>query len=106
MIKKVLWIVFVGMLFFALPATAQEETTWHGCLLNSWPEYDKPEMLVMYDITLPANTRLPATVTIKIPAAAGEPSRRGRGEVPHERHVLVRDRLARGSDACPRHRAT
>ncbi len=74
MIKKVLWIVFVGMLFFTLPATAQEENHLARVFAQFWPEYDKPEMLVMYDITLPANTRLPATVTIKIPAAAGEPS--------------------------------
>jgi hypothetical protein len=38
-----------------------------------WPEYDRPEALVIYRIELPAEVELPATVEIPIPADTGEP---------------------------------
>ncbi len=37
-----------------------------------WPEYDEPTMLVIYDITLPAGTPLPAVLSIRIPRTAGD----------------------------------
>jgi len=39
-----------------------------------WPEYDRPEMLVIYRATLAADAELPAEVRFEIPAAAGEPN--------------------------------
>jgi hypothetical protein len=39
-----------------------------------WPEYDRPEVLVIYRITLSPSVSLPTDLTFKIPVAAGEPS--------------------------------
>jgi hypothetical protein len=41
--------------------------------VNLWPEHDWPDMLVIYRGTLPADTPLPATLTLRLPARIGEP---------------------------------
>jgi hypothetical protein len=38
-----------------------------------WPEYDRPEVLVIYRAQLPSSVSLPTTVTLPIPSAVGEP---------------------------------
>ncbi len=42
--------------------------------VSIWPEYDKPSVLVMYNIYLPKGTSLPAQLRIPIPARAGAPN--------------------------------
>ncbi len=39
-----------------------------------WPEYDRPGVLVMYDLHLPADTPLPAEVPLRLPARVRAPS--------------------------------
>lgn len=39
-----------------------------------WPEYDQPKMLVIFHLTLSADTELPAQLAIHIPATAGRPN--------------------------------
>ncbi len=39
-----------------------------------WPEYDKPEVLVIYSGDLPPDTPLPARLTFRIPKSAGDAS--------------------------------
>ncbi len=41
--------------------------------IDIWPEYDQPSVLVIYHITLSAQVGLPATISIRIPAAVGKP---------------------------------
>jgi len=38
-----------------------------------WPEYDRPEALVMYRATLKADAALPAEVALRVPAAVDKP---------------------------------
>lgn len=63
-------------LFSILPSQvrAQEEIELSYVEVDFWPEYDSPEMLVIYRITLPPTVSLPVDLTFRIPAAAGEPS--------------------------------
>ncbi|MGB9673785.1 MAG: zinc-ribbon domain-containing protein [Anaerolineales bacterium] len=42
--------------------------------VDLWPEYDRPSVLVIYHITLPADLKLPQELKIRIPTAAGEPN--------------------------------
>jgi hypothetical protein len=42
--------------------------------ISLWPEYDQPNMLVIYHLTLSADTELPAQLSIHIPATAGRPN--------------------------------
>ena len=60
---------FVGV----IPALAQDVTQLARLNVRLWPEYDNPEMLVIYDLTLPAGTRLPAALSLRIPASSGGP---------------------------------
>lgn len=39
-----------------------------------WPEFDQPSVLVIYHITLPAQVRLPAKMSLSIPSIAGAPN--------------------------------
>lgn len=55
-------------------APAQQETvTIETILVDVWPEYDRPSILVIYHVTLSSQTRLPAELTFRIPASAGSP---------------------------------
>jgi hypothetical protein len=60
-----------------------------------WPEFDRPDVLVIYTFNLHASTSLPANITLRIPAAAGEPhavavgpSLPQVGDVPYSRQVV------------------
>lgn len=73
---RVLFILFIGCLF-GLPLVnglAQSPQTLSGLQVELWPEYDRPSVLVIYRITLPANVSLPTDLTFRIPAVAGEPN--------------------------------
>jgi hypothetical protein len=41
--------------------------------VDIWPEYDRPDVLVIYRVTLSSTTALPAALTLRIPADAGSP---------------------------------
>jgi len=41
--------------------------------ISLWPEYDQPDVLVMYDITLPNDAALPFHLEVSLPAAVGKP---------------------------------
>lgn len=42
--------------------------------VDLWPEYDRPGVLVIYRATISPGVRLPAAMSLRIPAAAGAPS--------------------------------
>jgi hypothetical protein len=42
--------------------------------VDVWPEYDQPSVLVIYNITLASTTSLPASLSVRIPAAVGKPA--------------------------------
>jgi hypothetical protein len=71
------WVIpLILLLFLILPlrAHAQDSTTFSSMVIEIWPEYDKPSVLVIYQITLDSATTFPATLSIRIPTAAGEPN--------------------------------
>jgi hypothetical protein len=70
------WIVMLLILVWFTPAQIQAKTppTLASLEVDLWPEYDKPSMLVIYRITLDANTPLPVDLDIQIPTAAGDPA--------------------------------
>lgn len=68
-------IVLVLVLLCSLAGVAQAQATVGFETLDVllWPEYDQPEMLVVYRITLSDSTGLPAQFDLHIPRAAGSP---------------------------------
>lgn len=67
------FIALAVLLTVFFPARAQEEIVLENLLVDIWPEYDKPAVLVIYHITLSASTSLPAQMSIRLPTAAGTP---------------------------------
>lgn len=70
------WLVLILLaLILIMPAAAaaQAEITIERMEVDLWPEYDRPDVLVIYHIFLPATTVFPAELSLRIPAAAGDP---------------------------------
>jgi hypothetical protein len=69
-------LIFMIFIFLVLPtlAHAQNPISFSSMFIQIWPEYDKPSVLVIYQITLAPSTTYPAQVSILIPTAAGEPN--------------------------------
>jgi hypothetical protein len=57
----------------AEPVAAQTGLKIERLQIDLWSEYDRADMLVIYRGTLPADTPLPATLTLRLPARVGEP---------------------------------
>lgn len=51
----------------ALTAQAQSEPHIQNLLVELWPEFDRPELLVIYRVELSSDTPLPATLTFPLP---------------------------------------
>lgn len=68
-------IILLFVLLFSLAGSVQAQSAVEFETLTAmlWPEYDRPDMLVIYRITLSDATRLPAQVNLRIPRSAGEP---------------------------------
>lgn len=75
MLKKAPFVLLV-LICLLLPASAfaQTDARLAEARVDLWPEYDKPSVLVIYHLTLPAGVTLPAEVRLRIPAAAGAPN--------------------------------
>lgn len=67
-------LLILSTLLIVPPAVyAQEGLTLSNLEIDLWPEYDRPAVLVIYRVQLPASTSLPAELTLRIPASVGEP---------------------------------
>lgn len=71
--KIVLPLCFLFLLIFPGRVQAQQAIEFESVQVSLWPEYDRPELLVFYDLTLSSQTSLPANLQIRIPRVAGEP---------------------------------
>jgi len=71
-----LFVLFVSLLAFANlnPVQAQGAIKLSRLEVDLWPEYDRPSVLVIYHIALPASVSLPADLSLRIPAESGDPS--------------------------------
>lgn len=57
----------------AWPSVAQTEPRIGGLRVDLWPEYDRPEMLIVYRGVLPSDLAVPATLSLRIPARVAQP---------------------------------
>jgi len=69
--RKLIFLI-LALALLALPnlAAAQSEVTFEEVRIQLWPEYDRPEVLVMYSISFPAETTLPVEAQVRVPANA------------------------------------
>lgn len=70
------WIILFCILFGLTGvgiAHAQTPLEFETVQVDLWPEYDRPEVLVIYRIALSSTASLPAKLSLRIPAAVGQP---------------------------------
>lgn len=53
--------------------TAQNEPEMDSVMVDLWPEFDRPSMLVIFHLTVSPQTKLPLQVELRIPTDAGAP---------------------------------
>jgi hypothetical protein len=61
------WLILALTLLLSLPVQAQIPPQIQNLSVEVWPEFDRPETLVIYRATLSTNTSLPAEVTFQLP---------------------------------------
>ena len=67
------WLIFVlavALLLVPTLAYAQSDVKIKNLSVQIWPEYDRPEVLVMYSLELAEDTPLPAELRIRVPVNA------------------------------------
>ncbi len=74
MLKKAIILVLLWLLWVPGAAFAQSSLRLPDVEVDLWPEFDRPSMLVIYRVTLSAQTTLPVDINLRIPAAAGAPN--------------------------------
>lgn len=71
---RTLWLIL--LFFLAVPiitARAQASLEIETLQIDLWPEYDRPDVLVIYHITISATSKLPAQMSLRIPREASAP---------------------------------
>lgn len=88
--RQITLFILALLLIIPFSVSAQQAVTLEVLQIEFWPEYDEPEMLVIYHIELSSDTELPVTLSFRIPTAAGDPYVlfvEGAGEQEYERQV-------------------
>jgi hypothetical protein len=68
------FILLAIILFIPTLAFGQGQLKLASLEVDLWPEYDRPEVLVIYRLGLPPNASLPVEFSLRIPAASGAPN--------------------------------
>jgi hypothetical protein len=69
--RKLILILMLGMfLAFPFSASAQSSATLSSVIVQFWPEYDRPSMLVIVDFQVATVSTLPVTLNFRIPLDA------------------------------------
>src|SRR4030042_2304903 len=72
--KWILPLLVILSILLPIRVHAQNPLSLSSMVIEIWPEYDKPSVLVIYQMTLSSSTSYPATMSVRIPASAGEPN--------------------------------
>lgn len=67
-------IIIFFIFLFPMAVKAQQTVEYATAVVELWPEFDKPSMLVIYRLTLSPTISLPAEIRIRIPKSVGEPN--------------------------------
>lgn len=68
---RYLFLLILIMLILPSPGHTRDQiTTIDSLAVEIWPDYDRASVLILLTGTLPADTKLPASITLPLPAAA------------------------------------
>jgi len=75
MLLRKSFILFSLFILFIIPLSvnAQQAVKLSAVVVDLWPEFDRPDMLVIYHITISPTVSLPTDIVIQIPTRVGEP---------------------------------
>jgi hypothetical protein len=73
LVKKIVLLSLFALLVFIPSVQAQESPSIDTLVIDLWPEYDNPSMLVIYKAELSPQVSMPAEITFRIPVEAGTP---------------------------------
>jgi hypothetical protein len=71
--KFFLVVCFIFSLSLPGAVRAQSSLEIDRLQVDVWPEFDRPDVLVIYHISLPADVVLPVTMTLRLPVQSGGP---------------------------------
>jgi hypothetical protein len=74
MYRLLIFLTLLLVCLIPISSSAQTQPAFASLMLDLWPEFDKPTMLVMYQLTLSPQVKLPAEIRMRIPASAGVPN--------------------------------
>lgn len=74
MVKRIFALAILIFLTLPIGIYAQETVSLSNLEVDLWPEYDRPNMLVIYHATLSPEISPPVDVTFRIPVEAGNPN--------------------------------
>ena len=95
--KKILALCLIIIsLFGGLKAQAQGTVTLASAEVDLWPEYDRPNMLVIYHMTLSAQVSPPVELSVRIPARVGDPHAVAVRQADGALFSVVYDRVVQG----------
>lgn len=72
--KRITFTILAILSIFVLAVQAQEAVRFESLTIDLWPEYDRPDMLVIYKGELSPEVSLPVEVTLRIPVESGGPA--------------------------------
>jgi hypothetical protein len=72
--RRLVLVLLVILPILPAASLAQDSVTLSDLEISLWPEFDRPEVLVIYRGLLSSDTQLPASVEIAVPARAGQPT--------------------------------
>ncbi len=72
--KRILVISLLAIVILSVSVMAQDSPVVSSLEISLWPEYDRPEVLIIHQGRLGEDVPLPAPVEFRIPARAGEPA--------------------------------
>jgi hypothetical protein len=72
--KQLLLTLVLCLVLIAVPAQAQQPPTLSSLEISIWPEYDRPDVLVIYRGQFAEATPLPVQVELRLPPGIGQPT--------------------------------
>jgi hypothetical protein len=66
-------LIVLTLVLTPVSSRAQDSPSFSSLRVSLWPEFDHPDLLVIYRFSLSNTTSLPATLTFRIPTTSGEP---------------------------------
>jgi len=100
------FILISSILFLPVGSRAQGPVALEAVNVALWPEYDRPEMLVIYKLVWAPSVTFPLEVSLRIPAAVGEPNAVAERAVSGDLFNMAYQREVRGNWAVIRFTAT